>query len=206
MTKRITNHSSFYDTNPINRDNLERYTGCSFTTWIRLTGFFDGKLKGEVPEKDIIIEGKYPVFSLFYHKFHLSITVNIQTLVIENNSIILPETGTGLGCIAHENQIALASYLGFEQIKLKAVGGMEGLNGNVTWGKFGYTMTDDSHLLFLAKIKQDGIKAKCLHQLLYTDEGCNYLLNSGIDWNGRFDLSEKSINKRLYNKYKKRKD
>lgn len=197
-------------------DNIKRLTGYGFNTWRRLTGFFDGDIADKVISKTdkITIKGTYPFFEISCKKIDLVILINLEFGIIVNSEILLPveQQRLGFGLIAHQNQTKIAKELGFQKIIVTAIGDDDGIfNGNVTWAKFGFTMTTASHDLYHGVMLQQKGET-CLQKILFKEktkedsEKNRQFCNKHIPWwYGEFKLQERIINWALLDIYIHRK-
>lgn len=74
-------------------------------------------------------------------------------------------------------------------------------NGNITLAKFGFTMNKLSQKLVDDILTQHNRHEKTLHELISTEEGLKFWKDFGRHWVGEFDLTEGSINRKIWEEY-----
>lgn len=204
-------YSSEHDGKDFKRENLKKLTGLDLNAWLRITGFFDGNLKGFISPNEFKISGFYPTLIIECEKIILAMRINLEHREIHNASIILEGEykHQGRGTEAHHNQISVARKLGFTKLTILAVGDddtRDDWQGRIAFAKFGYTLSPKSQSDFEAKMKSWDTPEKCLHRYIWHKKNEEQWRRNGLDWNGEFILEENSINMRLFKKFNKKRN
>lgn len=128
---------------------------------------------------------------------------NFTKGVIRNIIMTVMKKGEGTGRALFVNQLLAARTFNFGVIKIQATGGdaPPEWNGHYTFGRFGFTMEAGDEAVFQVTMRNDNRYDKTLAELLSTDEGRAYWIESGSTWAGIFDTDPNSENSKLLNDY-----
>ena len=196
--------------------NIIPFTGCPTNCWRRLTGLINPLLPEKfVSYNDCRVTGEYPIVRVIAKnkniKMELRCDLELKTIHVTN--FIVTNPGNGYGFLILKRMLNEAVEIGFKAIEGNARSGTdnEGVvyTGYIKWGRFGFTMDNDSHLEFRNEMKKHGREEDCLHWLLRSKEGRNFWIKNGYDWTAYFSLIENhprkkkkgNINYRILNHY-----
>lgn len=132
--------------------------------------------------------------------YHLSRTINFQTRVIYNNSIIIYTPNEKIGITIFFNQVCNARRYSFKEIRASAMYGNH-FNGYYVWGRFGYTMLPLDKLKYENWCDANEIERKPLFDILQSIESRKKWINNGFTWGAIFSLEDGSENINLLKKY-----
>ena len=122
--------------------------------------------------------------------------------------------GSGLGFRVFSSQVQGLRRNGFDRIELQAAGSKGGgMNGYITWAKFGYNarLSSSYNLRGVAERAvaagiraKDGSAPKFMSDLMATAKGRTWWDQNGSSWDGVFTLAPNSTSMRVLNAYKRR--
>lgn len=190
----------------LDEGNVEAITGYSIN---RLWGF-TGANVDDAYCKPIAIIGDYPRLQLTVESedIHVFRKINFQTKVIINANCYLLDHDNcrnGNGARVFSHQVKKTREAGFSKIRIDAAGEhrlRDILNGYYTWGRFGFSMINDSIDDFQQVMKDYGRSETTLEELLLTRKGQDFWLKYGFPWEGEFILEQYSDNSIALEKYK----
>jgi hypothetical protein len=171
-------------------------------------------LAGGIPVVDNFpLECKIIIHSLGIAEVHINSSIyrcerqfDFENKVIANVFLRVNAAGNGTGKRLLMNQITEARSFAFKKINLYASGGEEmggntEWNGYYTWGRFGFEMILEDQAKFNLWRKKFNRDEESLYDLLLTQEGRALWLEEGFSWHGEFDLDEKSITSKRFERY-----
>jgi len=195
-------YESKYDDVAITAENVEDLTGLSKKQLVALSGIDGCSKEGIV----FGLSGKYPIIKTEAknHLAEVERVFRVKTKEINNRSIKVYSPDKGTGTQIYKRQIDTAIQEGFKKILVWASGGKlenPANNGNITLAKFGFTLDKLSQKLVGNLLTQHKRHEKTLFELLSTEEGLNFWKEFGRHWVGEFDLTEGSINRKIWEEY-----
>lgn len=152
------------------------------------------------------ISGTYPVIIIEArnHLAEVARVLYVRLKRIENKNIQVYKPGKGTGTQIYKAQIDAAIKMGFKDIIVWASGGKlenPANNGNITLVKFGFTLQGISQKLVDDILIKHNRPEKTLLELISTEEGLKFWKEFGRHWLGKFDLTEGSINRKIWDEY-----
>lgn len=139
-------------------------------------------------------------------EFEITRTIDLEEKIIQNDSMVVTNTGNGLGTFMFVNQVIAARRLEFRRLEVSALGGSDtgferSWNGYYTWGRVGYLMGKKDGDRFKGWLKQSSWDFQYLHEVLDDEKGNAAWTKSGFMWDGYFDLSDESLSIEILQKY-----
>ncbi len=192
-------------------EKIESETGFDYQNIINLTGGIpSGGISGIV-HKRLYFGGERILSQVETDQYIIERSINLKEKSIYNELMKVKSgsKGRGIGLNLFLNQVKEARRLGFKYLYVSAAGSPEiknMWNGYITWGKFGYKMSDSDHRNFLDTMKKNNRTETNLYQLLSTNEGSKFWEENGEGWSGNFDLSDGSESMKNLLDYLKRKN
>lgn len=187
--------------------DIARTTSCKEADQCNISDYLLLELSGGIPIKEIkylrleITVINSCVYDVEVTTDHYSTlrTINFQTREIYNYLMIVVNQKCGIGTNLFLNQVIAAKKYSFNEVITSANAGT--YNGFYTWGRLGYTMSQDHNDKLQMWCIERNIEPMPIFELLLNPEYKSLWLNAGFTWEASFSLEIESENFTLLKRY-----
>ncbi|WP_139111388.1 hypothetical protein [Chitinophaga costaii] len=132
---------------------------------------------------------------VFCDQFYVNRTIDLNTKIIYNNTMIIPDAyrGNGVGTNLFLNQVKACRELAFGEINVLATSGA-GYTGHRHWGRVGFSQSTIDAETFQSWCLRLGFHQPNLFELLKNEEGYKFWTELGPTWFGTFKVEDDSQN------------